>query len=357
MGTRAGDVASLLLVAVAAITLSERSAGACSCVGPAAPPCQAAWSEEAVFTGTVLAIEDASERTDPDIGLNARVVTFMVERAYVGPMNSGDRLEVRTGKWAADCGFAFRAGRRYLVYASKHRGGALATGICSRTRTAEEAAEDLAYLDSMPTSRTGAEVTGRVVVVDADPHGQTTQTPVGGALVDLEGDGGRYSAVTDASGEYRLDGVPPGRYRRTVRGSADLARSGLDGIVEVADARGCARDEVYAAVDRRVTGRVVDSTGDPLRGRLATLLRVGAGDGFEYADSTDTDAGGRFAFVNVRAGRYRVLATDPGVSPYWREARPEARYCPGVAAPEGAAVLTVGPGAGSFDIGECRVPR
>ena len=50
-----------------------------------------------------------------------------------------------TGVGGGDCGFSFRAGQTYLVYATGRR-EALHTSICSRTRPLEEATEDLEAL-------------------------------------------------------------------------------------------------------------------------------------------------------------------------------------------------------------------
>ena len=45
------------------------------------------------------------------------------------------------------CGYGFKPGERYLVYANR-KGTELVTGICSRTRPLADATEDLEFFQS-----------------------------------------------------------------------------------------------------------------------------------------------------------------------------------------------------------------
>jgi hypothetical protein len=53
---------------------------------------------------------------------------------------------VFTGSGGGDCGFPFRRGESYLVYASANTDGWLGTGICGRTAELSRAAADLREL-------------------------------------------------------------------------------------------------------------------------------------------------------------------------------------------------------------------
>lgn len=113
----------------------------CSCVGQ--PSVRAAHADaDAVFLGTVLSVRDTTLSED-GLTYSARAATLRLVRPYKGRLPA--RFTVLTGHGGGDCGFDFQPGVRYLVYAEGGSGG-LTTGICSRTRTAAEAREDLAAL-------------------------------------------------------------------------------------------------------------------------------------------------------------------------------------------------------------------
>jgi hypothetical protein len=57
-----------------------------------------------------------------------------------------------------------------------------------------------------------------------------------------------------------------------------------------------------------ITGRVIDPVGAPIAGALVTLER----DGDTSPTATVSDTDGRYAFVNVTAGAFRVTISSPG---------------------------------------------
>jgi hypothetical protein len=57
---------------------------------------------------------------------------------------------VRTGHGGGDCGYPLTLGTTYLIYAYEQN-GELHTNSCSRTAEIAHAAQDLAYLHSLPT--------------------------------------------------------------------------------------------------------------------------------------------------------------------------------------------------------------
>lgn len=56
------------------------------------------------------------------------------------------RVVVLTGMGGGDCGFPFRRGKSYLVYAYRTGDGSLDVRICGRTRDLTHAAADLREL-------------------------------------------------------------------------------------------------------------------------------------------------------------------------------------------------------------------
>ena len=64
-------------------------------------------------------------------------------------------MELMTEPSGGQCGYPFRAGEKYVVYAYRYEGDAkLWASICSRTHPVGEADEDLRYLERLPAKGT-----------------------------------------------------------------------------------------------------------------------------------------------------------------------------------------------------------
>lgn len=111
------------------------AAAACSCVVPPAPR-EALEQADAVFVGTVLKIDVV-----PGAHGEEHHVRFAIDHHLKGPKSL--ELVVHTASNSAACGYYFRPGRQYIVYAHKGEGG-YHTGLCTRTARFQDAAEDRA---------------------------------------------------------------------------------------------------------------------------------------------------------------------------------------------------------------------
>ena len=137
------------------------SASACSCVPPG-PVLEERDRSTLVFVGTVDDIAPSrSGRSWLDVafgwildlfsadqppaayGDGYLQVTFDVAEMFQGP--PVDRLRVTTHADEATCGYGFREGASYVVYASGDRQSPVVS-LCSRTAPVSGAAEDLAIL-------------------------------------------------------------------------------------------------------------------------------------------------------------------------------------------------------------------
>lgn len=101
------------------------SALACSCVEPPADDV-AVKQAAAVFTGTV------TDSVGPFLGGGRNGYAFEVDRVYKGAVHSKQWID--TGSGGGDCGYEFRAGKRYVVFADSEDGESLYTSICTSTR-------------------------------------------------------------------------------------------------------------------------------------------------------------------------------------------------------------------------------
>jgi hypothetical protein len=149
-------------------------ASACSCAG-AGTPCQDYWKADAVFMGTVSYISSTTYMVG-EHEFRGRLVRFTVERGFRGV--NGSDIEVTTGLGDSDCGYGFRLGGQYLVYAYETGGKSLATGICSRTRPSSEALDDLAYIEGLAEAAPGATIFGEVKRLKRDVTSEERLQPL-----------------------------------------------------------------------------------------------------------------------------------------------------------------------------------
>jgi len=97
---------------------------------------------DAVFSGRAIAAFDGNP--GPVISSADPIrVTFQVREVWKGPQQP--TLTVQSMRNDASCGFSFKLGKDYIVYAES-RNGTLDTNICTRTNRITEAELDLKEL-------------------------------------------------------------------------------------------------------------------------------------------------------------------------------------------------------------------
>src|SRR5258708_39775387 len=93
------------------------------------PPCQSGWRPDAVFTGTVTEITDPERPIAPPVPPTfplpflQRKVPIKITEVLVGLDANQQEVVIETGLGGGDCGYGFRRGMDYIVYASKKPGG------------------------------------------------------------------------------------------------------------------------------------------------------------------------------------------------------------------------------------------
>jgi hypothetical protein len=142
------------------------------------------------------------------------------------------------------CNFHYRAGERYVVYASGPPDRLLSRG-CSRTAVATLA--EVQGLDAVVLHRkVGAEIRacaettsagGEIRIVTATPTAQ----PIPSVTLIAEGAGRQYGALTDVSGKSILYGLPAGEYKITANTDGYLAKQSTVNV----QAAGCVEASLY----------------------------------------------------------------------------------------------------------------
>ena len=293
-------IRGLGLTILCLVLLSPRHADACSC-DAIGPPCQNAFRVDAVFLGTVRAI---TTYTTADPPYPRRRVVFAVERAFRGIQDA--TAQVTTGMGGGDCGYEFKDGERYVVYA--HRiDGRLVTGICTRTRLASQAADDLAFLEHMWSPAISGHILGVVTHWNRDlASGASKSWPVPFVHVLLRGPRGTRNVQTDEHGRYDIAGVPAGDYEIDGIPPPLYSARYLHRTIEIRDARACVIADFSAPYDGRLSGVALTSDGQPAGGVQIELM---SGDRLWTSSerlTTTTDRDGRFEFGELSPDRYGI---------------------------------------------------
>ena len=144
---------SMCLLTVVALAL-PKTAYACSCAPPGSPA-EALAEADAVFAGKVTAIRPLGQPPFRLSSADPAAVEFQISRVWKGPRREIATIETELSE--ISCGYEFKKGNTYIVYA---RGGR--TGLCSRTSPAWRAFEDLVALGpgQEPVNLPDAKVSG-----------------------------------------------------------------------------------------------------------------------------------------------------------------------------------------------------
>lgn len=283
---------------------------ACSCLRTPNPPCRSYWNTPVIFDGIVT--EFASIENNPN-GFENRKAKFKVENAYKGI--STEEIDIYTGDGGSDCGFPFRVGQRYLVYAYGND-NYLTTTYCARTSSLKNVAEDLNYFKQLSSMNAGGWIYGSVKKYafgygDDEDFGLTN--PVPNILVKVHGKK-EYSIKTDKQGKFEIKNVPEGQYAIEAVLPKNLEFSvhnpELIYFTEIKN-KGCAEAKFYVDFEGEIRGKVLDKSGKPVKGITAQL--VSADYNFESKDAMArllewhlTKADGSFQFTGIPPGRYFV---------------------------------------------------
>lgn len=195
---------SSALLALGLCWAAPRVAAACYCVAPELEG--SIDSADVIFEGMTAAAPEEIER---DIGLGAygdvqtRRYDFEVLRYFKA---SGDRalpaeLALHTPAQAPACGRTFDPSEVYLIYARVRDDGLLVDFRCSRTRSFDNAGEDLALLGEGTVPEQGTlgsladlDAEGEAALPSLEP-GTSTDLQIGGGCSQARAPGGPLSAL------------------------------------------------------------------------------------------------------------------------------------------------------------------
>lgn len=327
-------------------------ADACSCKQSRTPdgtfePCGPYWNSETVFTGLAekLAIDENGGMT----------VVFAVEKSIRGA--GGEKIEIHTNEDTAGCGYPFKEGERYFVYARRAENGKLRVSLCSPTVLLKDAEKDLAYVKEIEAGKLGTRLFGQIYE-DRQPTVKDKRTfePLAGVEVTITGKKKKFRTVTDEKGFYLFRELPPDVYRVTAKfpeGVREIVAWGdvkehLAGINK--EGVRCRGEDFTVTRQGSISGRVVDFPVGEIKNPWnsepqprMSLFPLDENENFipyraveerwAYRDKYE------FYFPVVPAGKY-LLLINPNNCPYPNNGIPTMFY-PGADERSGAKIITV----------------
>ncbi len=146
-------IVAVSLIAIITLFVNEETIYACSCEFDYTPAAQFEY-HDAVFRGEVISKSGRHAQCDPSRAFfRESVVEFKVDTVWKGEIN--ETTYVTTNYHEETCGYPFKIGEKYIVYAYE-RDGELSVSLCSRTGPAPDAQEDLEFLDEGWTPESGS---------------------------------------------------------------------------------------------------------------------------------------------------------------------------------------------------------
>jgi len=148
------------------VLVTARGARACTCL-PAPPPLKAFAGAEAVFRGRVTGIaQKPTYAPQIDRMVQGYEVSVEVTQSWKGGVAGAGKVD--TGSGLGDCGFEFRKGDSYLIYAVRTPAGHWYTNACTRTKSVKRVGEEILELEGkLPIPKVAAgnpvfELKGRI---------------------------------------------------------------------------------------------------------------------------------------------------------------------------------------------------
>jgi 5-hydroxyisourate hydrolase-like protein (transthyretin family) len=310
---------------------------ACQCAG-SRPPCEAYWDASAVFVGTVT-FSTTTTIKQGDFEPTKRLVRFQVDRQLRGV--EGTEVEVLTGLGDADCGYGFRLGGQYLVYAYRNEEKLLSTSICTRTRLLSESSADIEYTRGLSKAAPGGTISGEVRLRHAGQVYGDKLPPIQDVRILFEGSNKHFESKTNPAGKYTISGLPPGTYKVKIVLPEGLSIYNSEVEVRVYD-RGCGQAFFFVEPDTRLKGRVLDAQGMAAADVLMELVPVKREE-VAFPSFVRTDKDGRYEIKLLRPGRYLLGVRIAGSAGSTYVPFPQT-YFPGVSDQSQATVISISEG-------------
>jgi hypothetical protein len=317
--------------------VGANTAYACKCRGRAQEganfqSCGSYWLSDAVFVGTATKIS---------VEKYEMKVSFSIEKTVRG---AGEKtIEISTSSSTASCGYPFKEGERYFVYARRGADGKLTESLCGPTTLLANAAADLEYAKEIEAGARGTRLYGSILEAKRENYRDAgTVVPLAGIEITATGDKNRLKTTTDASGFYVFKEIPSDFYRVTAKLPNNLRElqnrsANFEHRAAIFDKNvpSCDRENFIATSQGSISGKVIVPTGADFPKQPIELLPIDENGkavlDFTASQSAPINASdGQFYFDAIPAGKY-LLAINPRNCPKRQFAEYGRMFFPGAA--------------------------
>jgi hypothetical protein len=256
-------------------------------------------------------------------------------------------------------------GQRYLSYLSRQakEQKVWSVGICGRSRSVQEAADDLLYLDNIARVRGKTRLSGtfRFYQRPALEGEESTRNYLAGTKLRITGVNKSFELTTNHDGVYQIYDLPPGKYviepaipdawqidhsngGSYRRDSTETDKDALkrNKFVVLLEEGKHAFVNFDCGVKNEIRGKVFDTAGNGMKDVCLTLVPARGKPSRYFYKADCTDKGGEYAIAGIPSGSYVLAVNKEGKissrSPF------QTFYYPNVSERERAAVISIGPG-------------
>lgn len=301
-------IAVLILISSAYIT------EACSCAYRTT--CEMNALAEVVFTGTIVDVSDVASPSDENEYIDREFRHRVRVNEVFRGIQPGGLVEVVT-EAATSCSFRMEQGKTFFIIASKSKkSGKLWTGMCSGTGEASDDNELYSFFREGKEKGTLDEirVTGHIRMQQSEqevPAGKVEIVPesAGEPVVVEIGEDGSFEVPRISAGRFLVQPVLPSGFTYKVNGTlGPWGDDAKEGVVEVGD-HGCTVIEISVAHEGKISGRLIDSDGNPLRefyGLKVVPYLPGVTQENARSFPAYTDREGNFSVSGLRPGKYVI---------------------------------------------------
>jgi hypothetical protein len=322
-----------LLFILAIFVVDVRTANACSCGGTSTVLQGYEWAKNIVIVRAV-SFEKSEKRVAGIASTN-----MVVDKVFKGDLKAGDEMIFIQGG-GADCIWTFQekdAGKQFLFYLneSKNEQKAWYAGTCGRSRSLEQAADDLLYLENIDKVRGKTRLSGTLIYSQAPARDgeEWISRALDGRKVRIIGEKKTYELTTNSQGVYEIYDLPPGIYtvepeafdgwkldhpyassppRTSIAERINIKKAGNREFQIVVEAGKHAYFEFSYKIDNAIGGKVYDVAGKPMKDVRISLTPV-EGKAARFLNASDyTDEDGKFKIESVPPGRYLMVINDDG---------------------------------------------
>lgn len=211
---------------------------------------------------------------------------------------SGSVVELPSGNGAM-CGYDFKVGETYLIFASRSENGALGTGLCDANKRLSEVSD--AVLNDLQNLQRGfgrSEIVG-TLFRPRDGGGQFSALP--NIRVTASRGGKSFHAITNKQGRFRIGLDGPGDYAISADLPDALTLVQAGHVHVTVEERACTLWDLAAVNNARISGRLIAPAGVDVQG---IPINVTSTDGRATRMGVETGVDGRFEVAGIEPGEY-----------------------------------------------------